>query len=162
MATKLKALPFVEENEVDEAKALIDKQFIEMCGKPFTYRPAGYSVVCKIYVSPDELMEVTDKNGKKVILYTAPMTKQQDELKSVTALVCAMGPQAYKGNHADGTERFPEGPWCRIGDWINLPRHSAYLMKFRGVALASIPDDKVQGVIDDPSDLTEFYVGNKI
>lgn len=160
--SKVQPLPFVEAHEVDEAKALINKQFVDMCGKPLTYRPAGYYVVCKLYVRPDELMEVTDKDGKKITLYTAEVTKKQDELTSVSALVCAMGPQAYKGKNEDGSDRFPEGPWCRVGDWISLPRHSSYVIKFRGVAIASIPDDKVLGVIDDPTDLTEFFVGNKV
>lgn len=158
---KVSPLPFVEDHEVEEAKKLIDKQFIEMTGKPFDFRPAGYFIACKLYVRPDELMEVTTKEGKKVTLWTAELSKQQDELKSVAALVCAVGPEAYSGLNADGSKRFPE-PWVRPGDWCCIPRHSSFVVKYRGVAIAIIPDDKVIGVIEDPTDLTEFYVGNKI
>lgn len=146
-------LPYVEEHEIEEARALINKQFMEMTGKPFEgFRPAGYYLACKLWVTPD-------KQGS---IITAEVTKKQDELKSVAALVCAVGPQAYKGTNEDGTEKFPEGPWCRPGDWICVPRHSSFLVKYRGVAMALIPDDKVIGVIQEPADLTEFYVGNKI
>ncbi len=159
---KVQPLPFVEAHEVDKAKALIDAPFIEKSGKPFNFRPAGYYIACKLYVRPDELFEVKDKDGKTVTFYSADLSKQQDELKSVSACVLAVGPQAYKGLNADGTERFPEGPWCRVGDWVCLPRHSSFVVKYLGVAIAIIPDDKVIGVIEDPTDLTEFYVGNKV
>jgi hypothetical protein len=49
-----------------------------------------------------------------------------------------------------------------VGDWVCLPRHSSFVVKYRGVAMAIIPDDKVIAVIEDPTDLTEFYVGNKV
>jgi hypothetical protein len=160
--SNVKPLPFVEAHEVDEAKGIIDKQFIEMTGKPFDFRPAGYYIACKLYVRPDELMEVTDKSGKKITLYTAEVSKKQDELTSVSALVCAVGDQAYTGVDKDGNERFPGGPWARVGDWVCLPRHSSFVVKYRGVAMAIIPDDKVIAVIEDPTDLTEFYVGNKV
>jgi len=155
-------LPFVEAHEIEEATRVIDAQFVALTGKPFNFRPAGYYIACKIYVSPDEITTVTDKDGKKITLVHAEVTKKQDELKSVAALVCAVGPQAYKGKNEDGTDRFPEGPWARVGDWICLPRHSSFVVKYRGVAMALIPDDKVIGVIEDPTDLAEFYVGNKI
>lgn len=155
-------LPFVEEHEMAEAKKLIDDQFVQLTGKPFNFRPAGYMVICKIYVSPDELMEVTKDDGTKVTLYTAPMQQQQDVLKSVAALVCAVGPQAYKGNNPDGSLRYPEGPWVRCGDWCVIPRHSSFIFQYRGVAMAVIPDDKILGVIEDPRDVSEIYVAPKV
>ena len=161
MGNVVKPLPFVEAHEVDEAKALIDKQFIEMTGKPFDFRPAGYYIACKLYVSPKDIMTVTREDGTKVTLIHSEVTHKQDELKSVSALVCAVGPDAYTGTNADGSPRFPN-PFCRVGDWVCLPRHSSFVVKYRGVAMAIIPDDKVIGVIEDPTDLQEFFVGNKV
>jgi len=150
--SKVKALSFVEDNEVDEAKALIDKLFIEITGKPFNYRPTGYWIACKIYVRPD-------KQGS---IITAEVTKTQDELKSVSALVCAIGDDAFQGENLNGTTRFPNGPWCRVGDWITIPRHSSNIVKYRGVAMALIADDKIMGIVEDPADITEYYAGNKV
>lgn len=155
-------LPYVEEHELVEAKKLIDDQFMEMTGKPFGFRPAGYMIACKIFVSPDEIITGEREDGTKYTLYTAPVTQQQDVLKSTAALVCGVGPQAYQGFNPDGTPRFPEGPWCRVGDWICLPRASSFMVNYRGVAMAILPDDKVIGVIEDPRDLTELYVAPKI
>lgn len=156
------SLSYVEEHEEAEARALIDKQFVEMTGKPFGFRPAGYMVACKLYVSPDEMMTVDMPDGTKQVLYTAPLTQQQDVLKSVAALVCAVGPQAYKGFNSDGTLKFPEGPWVRTGSWCVLPRQSSFLFQYRGVAMAILPDDKILGVIEDPRDVSEIYVAPKV
>ena len=49
----------IEDHEEVEAKALIDQHFIEMTGKPFDMRPAGYLVAVKIYVRPEELKTST-------------------------------------------------------------------------------------------------------
>lgn len=155
-------LPYVEEHEEPEARALIDKQFIELTGKKLGYRPAGYFIACKIYVSPDEMMEIDMPDGSKKTLYTAPVTQQQDVLKNVAALVCAVGPEAYKGFNPDGTKRFPHGPWCRVADWVCIPRSSSFLFQYRGVAMAVLSDDKILGVIEDPRDVSEIYVAPKI
>ncbi len=59
----------IEEHEEAEAKALIDQHFIEMTGKPFDMRPAGYLVAVKIYVRPEELKTITQEDGTEVTLY---------------------------------------------------------------------------------------------
>lgn len=156
------ALSYIEDHEESEARALIDSQFVTLTGKPLGFRPAGYFILCKIYVSPDEMMEVDMPDGSKKVLYTAPVTQQQDVLKNVSALVCAVGPEAYKGLNPDGTSRFPYGPWCKISDFIAIPRASSFIFNYRGVAMAILPDDKILGVIEDPRDVSEIYVAPKI
>lgn len=156
------ALSYIEPHEEAEARALINAQFVTLTGKALGFRPAGYFILCKIYVSPDEMMEVEMPDGSKKVLYTAPVTQQQDVLKNVSALVCAVGPEAYKGLNPDGTTRFPYGPWCKISDFIAIPRASSFIFNYRGVAMAILPDDKILGVIEDPRDVSEIYVAPKI
>lgn len=160
MANAAKSIAYVEESEVDEAKALIDKQFIEMTGRPFGYRPAGYLMACKIFVRPDELVKGKREDGTEYTLWTAPVTQQQDALSSVSALVCGIGPLAFKDRETG--KEWAEGPWARIGDWITIPRASSFLCEYRGVKMAILPDDKMLGTIEDPTDITPLYVGPRV
>jgi hypothetical protein len=147
-------LSYIEPHEEREARQLIDKEFVAITGKPCGLRPGGYFVAVKIYIRPEELREVTREDGTKVTLYRPPVSVDGDKYTSCSALVVAMGPQAYKGKDLTGNDRFPEGPWCKVGDWIACPRHEAFAINYRGVAMALIPDDKVIAVIEDPTDVS--------
>ena len=138
----------IEEHEEAEAKALIDQHFIEMTGKPFDMRPAGYLVAVKIYVRPEELKTIKQDDGTEVTLYLPDTVRAEDKYSSVSAWVCAVGPEAYQG------EKFERsGPWCKPGDWILIPRYESTMVSYRGVAMALLPDDRVMAVITGPEDV---------
>lgn len=147
-------LSYIDNHEVDAAKALIDKQFVDITGKPFGGRVCGYYIACKIYVRPEELTVVKGPEGKDVTLWRPDSQRQGDKYQSCSALVIGIGPQAFTGYDAHGHERFPAGPACRVGDWIALPRQQAYVMAYRGVALGIIPDDMPLMIVEDPRDVT--------
>lgn len=159
-------LPFVLPHEIPAAKKLIDDDFIRLTGKPFDFRPAGYMVAVKIWIRPDEMKTITIKEGpdkgKKATLWMPPAMQREDKYQSVAALVCALGPQAYKGENRDGTPRFPEGPWCTPASFVLIPRYESFLFTFRGVAMALIPDDKIMGVIESPEDVAPISVADKV
>lgn len=170
MATKLlgsvSPLPFVLPHEIADAKKAIDDEFMRLTGKPFDFRPAGYMVAVKIWIRPDELITTTIKEGpdrgKKATIWLPPSMQKEDKYQSVAALVCALGPQAYKGENRDGTARFPEGPWCTPASFVLIPRYESFLFTFRGVAMALIPDDKIMGVIESPEDVAPISVADKV
>jgi hypothetical protein len=144
-------LPFVEAHEVDEAKALIRSGLPE--GEP--PRPAGYYVLVKIYVRKggEKLFEATDgKTGQKVEFVSASVTEREDRYQSVVALVMDVGPEAYRGVLANGSPRYPDGPWCRPGDWVLLPRYEGFTFDWKGVAMQLIPDDRIMAVVEEPAD----------
>ncbi len=141
-----RAMSFIEDSEEAAARELIDKQFVEMTGKPFDGRVAGFMIAVKLYV-------LDDKIGS--ILLT-DQTREDSKYQSVAGLVVGMGPQAYQG------DRYPEGPWCKVGDWILLPRYEATMLTFRGVAMGMIPDDRVQMVIEDPRDVQSITATARI
>lgn len=152
-----KTLSFVEPHEEEFAKELIDAQFVEMTGKPFDMRPAGYMIALKIFIEPDELTTITNDKGEKVTLYRSVVAQAEEKYQSCSALVCALGPDAYKG------EKFKDsGPWCNIGDWVMIPRYEATAISYRGVAVALIPDDRVMCVITDPTDVKSVKDATKI
>ena len=145
---------------VDEAQKLIDKQFEDIIGKKFNFRPAGYYIAVKIYVRPDELSEIIDKDGKKQTLWTAPIIQKQDAQESCSALVVAVGPGCFKDR--DTGVPWADGPTCRVGDWVAIPRASTWLTNYCGVPVGVLSDDKIIGTLDDPSDLSSVYVPPKI
>lgn len=167
-------LPFVEEHEEADAKKLIDSLFMEMIGRPCDLRPAGYLIAVKIHVRSSELIikkkedgsVVLGPNGAPMKLWLPEVSLREDKYSSVSALVCAIGPQAYKGTNADGSPRFPEGPWARTGDFVCIPRHESFLCSFSGplgeVAMAILPDDKIIAVLKDPEDVKPVYVAPRV
>lgn len=141
-----KPLSYIEPSEELAAQELIDKQFTEMCGKPYGGRPCGYYIVLRLYVRDEELKTITDASGKEVTLYLPPSVTAEDKYRSGTGLVIAMGPQCYTG------EKFPEGAWCKVGDWVRIARGDLIRSMYRGVALALVADDRVLEIIDEPAD----------
>jgi co-chaperonin GroES (HSP10) len=138
----------IEPHEEALAQQFIDQQFIEMTGQPFDIRPAGYLVAVKIYIRPEELKTIKQEDGTEVTLYLPDTVRAEDKYSSVSALVCAVGPEAYQG------EKFERsGPWCKVGDWILIPRYESTMVSYRGVAVALLPDDRVMAVISGPEDV---------
>lgn len=157
-----KPLSYIEPFEEVIARKLVDDQFKALTGKPFGLRPGGYMVAVKIYVRPEEIKKIKRDDGTEASLYITPNTQSEDKYQSVAALVCAVGPQAYKGKDMVGNERFPEGPWCKVGDWVAIPRYEAFLVSYRGVALGLLPDDKILAVIEDPTDVAAINLADKV
>jgi len=138
----------IEPHEQALAKQFIDDQVVDMTGQPLDMRPAGYLVGVKIYIRPEELKTITREDGTEVTLYLPDTVRAEDKYSSVSALVCAVGPEAYQG------EKFERsGPWCKVGDWILIPRYESTMVSYRGVAMALLPDDRVMAVISGPEDV---------
>jgi co-chaperonin GroES (HSP10) len=145
----------IEPHEEELAKQFIDEQFVEMTGQPFDMRPAGYLVAVKIYIRPEELKTIKKEDGTEVTLYLPDTVRAEDKFSSVSALVCAVGPEAYQG------EKFERsGPWCKVGDWILIPRYESTMVSYRGVAMALLPDDRVMAVITGPEDVESGKAAN--
>lgn len=155
-------LSFIEPHEEGMAKTLIDAEFVTLTGKPFDMRVAGYLIAVKIHIRPEEYKTITDAEGKKKTIWLPRTALTDDKYQSVTGLVVGVGPQAYKGVLPDGSPKYPEGPWCKVGDIVAIPRFESFLVSFRGVALALLPDDRVCAVISDPTDVTPAHVTDKI
>lgn len=73
------------------------------------------------------------------------MIKKQDEVATVIGLVLDMGPDAYNDK-----EKFPNGPWCKVGDYIIIRTYSGTRFKLYGQEYRLINDDTVEGIVSDP------------
>ena len=65
------------------------------------------------------------KKTKGGILYSDEQIDRQ-QLATVCGNVLAVGPQAYTG------EKFPDGPWCKVGDWVIFARYAGSRFKIEG------------------------------
>ena len=47
-------------------------------------------------------------------------------------------------------DKFPTGPWCKIGDWIIFARYAGSRLAIEGGEVRLLNDDEVLGTIDNP------------
>jgi co-chaperonin GroES (HSP10) len=137
-------LSFIENCEEEEAKKIIE----EHLGFPAP-RVTGYHLAVKIYVREQDVHSFIDDKGEKKFIALPDSVTANDKFRNCTALVVSVGAGAYKG------ERFAEtGPWCKVGDWVVIPRNEGTQVNYRGIPMQLIPDDRILCVIEDPSHVT--------
>jgi co-chaperonin GroES (HSP10) len=54
------------------------------------------------------------------------------------------------------TEKFPNGPWCKKGDWIVFGRYAGARIGIDGGEIRILNDDEVLATIADPEDLVHM------
>ena len=111
--------------------------------EPKLPKPTGW----RLLVLPFKMKEKT-KGG--VIL--AEDTLERQQVASQVGLVMAMGPQCYKDK-----ERYPEGPWCKVNDWIMFARYAGSRIKIEGGEMRLLNDDEVLATIDSPEDILHEF-----
>ena len=101
-------------------------------------KPTGWRVL----VLPFKQKEKT-KGG--IIL--AEDTIERSQVASTCGLVLDMGPHCYD------KERYPEGPWCKKGDWIIFARYAGSRIKIDGGEIRLLNDDEILATVENPSDI---------
>ena len=96
----------------------------------------GYRLLC---IVPEA--EETYEGG---IVKSADV-KKIEEGATVCLFVMQLGDLAYKDK-----ERFPEGPWCKEGDFVITRAYAGTRIKIHGKEFRIINDDTVEAVVDDP------------
>ena len=98
--------------------------------------PSGYRILVAI---PEQ-----EKEHEGGIL-KAKETIAMEEVLSTVFFVVKMGPDCYK----DPT-RFPNGPWCSVGDFILARPNTGTRLNIHGREFRIINDDSVEAVVEDP------------
>ena len=111
--------------------------------EPKLPRPTGW----RLLVLPFKMKEKT-KGG--VIL--AEDTLERQQVASQVGLVMAMGSQCYKDK-----DRYPEGPWCKVNDWVMFARYAGSRIKIDGGEMRLLNDDEVLATIDSPEDILHEF-----
>ena len=75
-------------------------------------------------------------------------TIEQSQITTNICKVLKLGIDAYK----DKT-RFPNGAWCKEGDWVLITKYAGSRIRIDGGELRIINDDEILAVLDDPRDI---------
>ena len=70
---------------------------------------------------------------------------------TVTGLVLKVGPDANKDE-----KRFPDGPWCKVNDWIMFGRYAGSRFGIEGGEVRILNDDEIIAVVKDPEDILQY------
>ena len=105
-------------------------------------QPTGW----RILVIPFKMKE---KSKGGIILTESTLERQQ--VASTCGLVLAMGPNCYD------KEKFPEGPWCKKGDWVIFARYAGSRIQIDGGEVRLLNDDEVLATIENPEDIYHQY-----
>lgn len=101
-------------------------------------KPAGYRILVAL-PQPKETFDGTS------ILKTET-AKNQDHIMSIIGLVVDMGAGAYADK-----DRFPDGPWCKEGDFVMFRMNSGTRFTIGGIEYRLMNDDSVEAVVADPT-----------
>ena len=101
--------------------------------------PVGYRMLIKPYIP--------EKKTKGGILLT-DKTMEESQLTATVAMVLAVGDDAYQDK-----EKFPNGPWCKQGDWVVFGRYAGSRIRIDGGEVRLLNDDEILGTVDDPADI---------
>ena len=98
--------------------------------------PSGYRILCAV---PD----VEEKYESGII--KADQTMHYEEVLTTVLFVVELGDGCYKD-----PERFPNGPWCKKGDFVLVRPNAGSRLVIHGKEWRIINDDSVEAVVQDP------------
>lgn len=122
-------------NKAVDLSALLDKEAEEK-GRQLP-DPVGYHILCAI---PE-----AEKQFEGSELLKSDETMRVEEVLTTVLFVVKLGPECY----SDKT-RFPNGPWCKQGDFILVRPNSGSRLLIHGREFRLINDDVVEAVVQDP------------
>jgi co-chaperonin GroES (HSP10) len=103
-------------------------------------KPVGYRVLIA-------LPTIEEKYESGIV--KADRTLNEERILSTMGVVLDMGGEAYSDK-----ERFPNGPWCKIGDFVMFRPNSGTRFKVNGQELRLLNDDSIEAVVPDPKGIT--------
>lgn len=104
-------------------------------------KPAGY----RLLIALPKLEQTFGDSG----IIKADRTLYEESLLTVVGLVLDMGEQAYSDK-----DRFPTGPWCKVGDYVLFRANSGTRFRVNGVEYRLMNDDSIEAVVADPRGVT--------
>ena len=106
-------------------------------------QPTGW----RMLVLPFKMNEKT-KGG--VLLQQETIERQQ--VGSQCGNVLAMGPDCYQDK-----DRFSQGAWCKVGDWVVFARYAGSRIEIEGGEVRLLNDDEVLATVQDPTDILHKF-----
>jgi len=101
--------------------------------------PTGWRLAILPYRGPNKT-----KGG----IIVAEETQNKNAIGTTVGYVLRVGDLAYKDE-----SKFPNGAWCKEGDWIVFGRYAGSRISIDGGEIRILNDDEIIGRINDPSDI---------
>ena len=98
--------------------------------------PSTFHLLCMVPQAEEEYESGLVKAGN---------TMHYEEVLTPVLFVAKMGPDAFKDE-----KRFPNGPSCKVGDFVIVRPNSGTRLKIHGTEWRIINDDSVEAVVEDP------------
>jgi co-chaperonin GroES (HSP10) len=98
--------------------------------------PKGY----KLLIALPDIEEATEGG-----IIKSAQSQHEESIGTIVGWVMSMGPDAYVNY-----QRFPNGPYCQVGDWVVFRAFSGTRIKIHGREFRLINDDTVEAVVEDP------------
>ena len=121
-----------QKEAAEKQNALADKEETKLPN------PTGW----RLLILPFKIGQKT-KGG----LVLADETIERSQVASTCGLVLRMGPYCYD------KEKFPEGPWCKKGDWVIFARYAGSRILIDGGEVRLLNDDEILATINNPEDI---------
>lgn len=132
-------LSYIEDNEIEEAKAFIAKQFdFEL---PYLLHD---NVLVKLYIRPEEISTVLTSDGRAVTLYWPEYVRAEDKFKSCAALVVDISTSFLKRKIKLN---------YRIGDFLLIPRNEGVQINYCGHIFHILDGKRIFSILQDPSSI---------
>tara|TARA_R100000664_G_C2655764_1_gene74279 strand:- start:60 stop:524 length:465 start_codon:yes stop_codon:yes gene_type:complete len=106
-------------------------------------KPTGWRMLVLPFKMPEK-----SKGG----LYFGKDTLERQQVASTCGLILETGPDCYNDK-----ERYPDGPWCKKGDWVIFARYAGSRIQIDGGEVRLLNDDEVLATIDNPEDILHQY-----
>ena len=106
-------------------------------------KPTGW----RILVLPFRMDEKT-KGG--ILMGAETIDRQQ--VASQCGNVLAMGSQCYRDK-----ERYPEGPWCKVDDWVIFARYAGSRIQIEGGEIRLLNEDEILATVKNPEDILHKF-----
>ena len=126
-------------NPLDPSKFGLPEQDESLSALERLPKPTGWRILILPYVMPSET-----KNG--IIL--SDETVERNRVATNVGYVVSVGPDAYRDK-----DKFPDGPWCKKGDWVLFGRYAGSKFKIIGAEPRLLNDDEILATIGHPSDI---------
>jgi co-chaperonin GroES (HSP10) len=106
-------------------------------------KPTGW----RLLVLPFRMKEKTDAG-----LLIGSETIDRQQVASQCGNILAMGDACYQDK-----ERYPNGPWCKVGDWVVFARYAGSRIEIEGGEVRLLNEDEVLATVQDPTDILHKY-----
>ena len=79
-------------------------------------------------------------------------TREDMAYLTTVGQVIVLGDLAYKDK-----EKFPNGPWCNLDDYVCYGKHAGQKIKYKGIRYVLLYDDQVMMRVENPKTLDPTY-----